>query len=117
MGGGGGGGSSSSSSSTTTTQVDERIAATDNAVVVQLDSGASIQVTDPVAWEQVSGVLEQYNEIVSAAADYASGESEKTNKLVEQVLAQSQSEDRQNIKDVLMWGAVIAIGVVAVQKL
>ena len=111
------GGSSSSSSSTSTQQTDKRIAATDNAVVVQLETGASLEVVDPVAWEQVDNVLEQYNQIVTAAAEYASGESDKATRLVEGVLEQSQSEDRQNLKDVLMWGAVIAIGVVAAQKL
>jgi len=112
-----GGGSSSSSSSTSTQQTDKRIAATDNAVVVQLETGASIEVADPVAWEQVSGVLEQYNEIVAAAADYASGESDKAAELMQQALTQNQSEDRQNLQDVLKWGAVIAIGVIAAQKL
>lgn len=112
-----GGGSSSSSSSTSTQQTDKRIAATDNAVVVQLETGASLEVTDPVAWENVSNVLEEYNQIVTAAADYAKGESAKANELVQQVLDQSQSEDRQNLKDVLFWGAVIAIGVTVAQRM
>ncbi len=111
------GGKSNSTSSNKTEQIDKRIAATDNAVVVQLETGASLEVVDPVAWEQVGNVLEQYNEIVTAAADYASNESDKATNLVASVLEQSQSEDRQNLKDVLKWGAVIAIGVVAAQKL
>lgn len=120
MGGGGG----SSSSSTTTQQTDERIAASDNAIVVQLDSGANLTLTDPLAVENVKTFLNAVEGIFGETLETGEalfgetltlikGENARTQNIIEQVLTQNQSEDRQNFADLLKWGAVIVIGLSA----
>lgn len=103
MGGGGGGSSSSSSSSE---QYDQRIAASDEAVVIKLDSGASVSLTDPQAWEHFDVGVDAVSAGLEAAIGFAAKESDKANSLVSQLLEQQQSDDRQNFADILKWGVV-----------
>lgn len=120
---GGGGGSSQTTTETTTQQFDERVAA-ENAVVVQLRDGSTLNVIDPGALKLVEEGLQTFQAQIAVfeglaglAIEFAQGESDKATELVRQVLEQDQSEDRQNFADLLKWGAVIAIGVTAVSAL
>jgi len=117
---GGGGGSSTTATTTTTEQFDERVAA-ENAIVVQLRDGSTLNVLDPGALALVEEGLQTFQQQISVfeglaglAIEFAQGESDKATELVRQVLEQDTSEDRQNFADLLKWGAVIAIGVTAV---
>ena len=120
---GGGGGSSTTTTETTTQQFDERVAA-ENAVVVQLRDGSTLNIIDPGALALVEEGLQTFQAQIAVfeglaglAIEFAQGESDKATELVRQVLEQDQSEDRQNFADLLKWGAVIAIGVTAVSAL
>lgn len=109
MGGGGG----SSSSSSTTTQTDERIAASDNAIVVQLDSGATFEITDPMSWDALGVALATYGDVLETAVNFAEKESDKATGLVTKILDQNVSEDQQNYTALLKWGGLIALAVTA----
>jgi len=108
-----GAGGGHSSSTTTTKQSDERIAASDNAIVLQLDSGASLQVTDPAAWDALGVVVGSYENILQSAVDFASAESNKATGLVAKALDQNKPQDTQNYSSLLKWGTVIALAVAA----
>jgi len=101
---GGGGGSSSSSSSTE--QYDQRIAASDQAVVIKLDTGATVNLTDPQAWEHFDVGVDAVTAGLEAAIGFADKRSDQANELVMEVLKQQQTEDRQNFVDFIKWGVV-----------
>ncbi len=108
----GGGGGGSSSSTTTTQQTDERVAASDDAVVVQLGDGAAINVTDPEIWDEVGGIVQQYEDLLTTALGFAEGESDKANALVGRILDQQESEDFRAFGSTAKW-AVLMVGIVA----
>lgn len=112
----GGSSNSDSNTSTTTEQYDERVAATDDAIVVQIDDGSSLTFTDPQAWDALEAAMGEYTTVLNTAVEFAGNANDKASGLVSDVLEQSQSEDRQNLKDLLKYGAVIAIGVTAAYK-
>lgn len=66
-----GGGGSSSSSSSSNTQVDDRVSATDEAVVVQVRDGGTISIDDPGLVEALPGVIEGIGSVISDALDGA----------------------------------------------
>jgi len=113
MGGGGG----SSNSSNTTNQTDERIAASDSAIVVQLDTGATFDLNDPIVSAQIPDLIKELLEAGTGAFNeslaFARQGNEKSLSLIEQALKQNQSEDRQNLVDLLKWGTIITAVIVA----
>jgi len=113
----GGGSGGTSSSSTSNAQTDDRIAASDDAVVVQLDSGAHLEFTDPQAWQALGLVVQTYDGILDTAIEFAGNESARSAGLVEKILDQNRPEDTQNFSTLLKWGAVIALGGMAFSAL
>jgi hypothetical protein len=97
-------------STSTTNQVDDRIAASDDATVIQLDSGATLELTDPAAWNALGVVIDTYDGILGSAIDFAGRESDKATDLVTKILDQNKSEDQQSFAGLLKWGAIIALG-------
>jgi hypothetical protein len=66
-----GGGGSSSSSSSSNTQIDDRVSATDEAVVVQVRDGGTISIDDPGLLEALPGVIEGIGYVIEDALDGA----------------------------------------------
>ncbi len=111
-------GGKSSSSSTTTTQTeqfDERVAAADNAVVIQLRDGSAINVTDPGVLEVFEQGIDAFGGLIDTAVEFSSQQSAQAAGLVRKVLDEDQSEDRQNFEILIKWGAVIAISIAGFQ--
>lgn len=82
-------GSKSSSSSSTTTkteQRDERVAASDNAVVLQLQDGASIDLADPGAFELAGDLVDA----LTAAGDQVFDLADEATDLVRSTFTQQQ---------------------------
>lgn len=108
-------GSKSSSSNQTnqeTTQIDERIAAQDDAVVISLDSGASIEIVDPGIIELGEQVLGGFERALAATLGFAKDQNEKGLSLVSETLEAGRGEEAQSLKDVLIFGGVV-VAVVA----
>lgn len=107
------GSKSSSTTEQTTQQIDERVAATDSAVVVQLGGGSSITLTDPGVIETFNNAVGAYEDVLKESFSFANAASERATGLTREVLEKNRSEQAQALTDILKWGAVIAIGVVA----
>lgn len=105
--------SSSTETSTTTQQIDERVAATDNAVVIQLSDGSSFELSDPGVLEAFNQAVSSYEDIVNKSLGFAGEQNERALSLTREVLEKNRSEQAQALTDLLKWGAVITIGVVA----
>jgi hypothetical protein len=66
-----GGGGSSSSSSSSNTQIDDRVSATDEAVVVQVRDGGTITIDDPGLTEAIPDILAGIGGVIEDALDGA----------------------------------------------
>jgi Zn-dependent alcohol dehydrogenase len=66
-----GGGSSSSSSNSSNTQIDDRVSATDDAVVVQVRDGGTISIDDPGLTAQLPFIIEGIGDVITDALDGA----------------------------------------------
>lgn len=120
IGGGKGGGGGSSSSSQTTNQTDERISATDEAVVISIDEGSSVTLTDPAAQEFLGEVLGDAEALFASVIEFASGESEKSLALVSRALDQSdtivaniKSQEQQTLEQVVKIAGIVTAGLAA----
>lgn len=117
--------SSSSSSSNSTEQSDERIAASDSAVVIRFDSDndftindSSPQVVQSIAdgFETlVNGAGEVLEDLLSFTAEQNTEERELVGKALDIAEARTQSEDANNLQTFLKWGTVAAVSYAAVK--
>lgn len=107
----GGKSSSSSSQSTTTQQLDKRIGATDNAVVLTAENGTvtynaidagAIEAAKEVALQAISGVLSGAEKAISAN----NTANEKAYQFADAARVQ---ENEKNYKTTVQWVAIVAI--------
>lgn len=117
----GGSSKSSSSQSTATTQIDKRIGATDQAIVVQAEGGSTITLTD-------NGVVDAAKTMFGDALDYSSetyakgiealtnfgataiGAVNKANESAYKAVdTLRQNADQQNYKSTIQWLAIVSI--------
>lgn len=99
--------SSSTSSSQETNQFDERVAAQDDAIVIQLDAGASIEVVDPGIIALGETVLGGFERALESTLGFAKDQNEKGLALVSETLEASRGEEAKSLKDVLIFGGVV----------
>lgn len=109
--------SSSSSTTTTTTQIDDRVAASDNAIVIQLEGGSTLDLTDPAILDAAAIALDGFQETLSKTLDFADKERETVQRSLDLVERRTQSESANFFQDLLKWGSVIAIAGMAAHTL
>ena len=109
--------SSSENKTTNTTQnFDERVAATDNAVAIVLQDGASVDL-DGFGSEDLGQVFQFTGDSLRNAADFLGDQLDAERKLVEQsfdiVAENTLTQDTTIAETLLTYGAVIAVATVA----
>lgn len=114
-----GGSSSSSSSSNTsnTEQRDERISATDTAVVLRLDAGAEINLTDPGAFSVVANTVnaafDGYEAMFSKSLGLVEKQGDLQQENMEKFMDGLKSEAAQGVDKIIKYGTIIAVGYIA----
>ncbi len=112
---------SSSSTTTSTQQTDRRIGATDQAVVLNLEQGASLEVTDPGAVnatvETAQQAFDAFDQLINEAFAFADEQTARGFKIAEAGLAQARSESERTVSRLLTVGAVVAVVAVGAQAL
>jgi len=108
---------SSSSTSTNTEQVDRRIGATDQAVVLNLEQGASLEVTDPGAVETAAQAFDAFDQLINEAFAFADEQTARGFAIAEAGLAQARSENERTVQRLLTVGAVVAVVAVGARTL
>lgn len=111
--------SSSNETQNTTENQDRRVAAQDNAIVVQLDQGAALNLTDPQAIEGAKAALGAFERVLNDAFGFAQAQGDKAFGLAGDVLSKNRTEAAQALDNVIKAGvtiAVVATGAWAVSK-
>lgn len=118
--GGGGGGGGSSSSSNETNQTDERIAASDDAIVISVDEGSSITLTDPAGQEFLGEALNDAEQLFATVIEFANKQADVSGGLIGRSLDQSdkvidelKSQDEKTLKQVVNLTGIVVAGYVA----
>lgn len=88
-----------------TEQFDERIAATDQAIVLRLDDGSEVTVIDPGAFELAGDALISIENVLKDSLAFVGTQFDKSFQLVAEANTQ---QDAKSLKDVLVFGGVIA---------
>jgi len=111
---GGSSSQSSSSNSSTTEQFDERISATDSAVVLRLDQGAEINLTDPGAFQVVANTVntafDGYEAMFSRSLGLVEKQSDAQQENMEKFMDGLKSEAAQGVDKIIKAGTIIAVG-------
>ncbi len=113
--------SSSTSTKQTTTQIDRRIAATDEALVVNLEQGAGLTVTDAGATQaaldaaQASG--QAAFEFAVKALGFAQDQTKQGFQLAQLGLEAAISEQERTVKKLITAGVVVGVVALGVRGL
>lgn len=113
-------GSSSSSSSEnnqTTNQTDERVAASDDAIVIQLDDNAVFELTDPGLIEAAGAALEQFSSVFEKSLGFAKDSADRSLSFAETALGETRSDESKGLRELLVAGAVVAVVALAAPQL
>lgn len=115
--------SSSSSSETvtenTTEQFDQRIGASDEALVISLRDGSTFELTDPGLIEAAGAALQTFERVQAEALGFAGEALGKATGLTEELLDHNRTEAAQALDQVIKAGvtvAIIAIGAWGIPK-
>lgn len=101
--------SSSNETSSTTENVDRRIAATDSAIVVSLDEGASLALTDPGVIDAAAGVLKSFEQVLDKSLSFSTKAVDRGFDLASDVLEKNRSEAAQGLEQVIKAGVTVAV--------
>ena len=107
---------SSSTTTTTTEQRDERVAATDQAVVVQLDDGSQITLTDPGILEAGGAALDKFGEVLTETLGFAAERAEESAGLVRDVLAADEEDSLTTLKFLGTAAGLTAVAALAISR-
>jgi len=117
--------SSAVSQETTTIQRDERVAATDQAVVVQLSEGSSLTLTDPGIVDAAQFAFESFEQFQAGALEevlgFAEERAEAAFELVSETVGRafevSKPEGQAGFERIARLGALTVVAIAAIKGL